>query len=1153
VTDANGCTGSDVAFNYIQSNAGPTADFGAIGPTASCTAPLTVSFVNSSTGTGNLTYLWDFGDTTTSTAVSPTHTYSSLGIRTVTLFVTDQDGCSDSISIPAFVTIAPVDAQFSVPSVVCPGDPLTFVNNSVGASNFNWNFGDGTSSQAANPGKVYNTPGTYVVTLNASSGSCNDTFTDTITVDLVDADYTASPAYGCAIPHLVNYTDNSSGNIVQWDWSFANGTGSGQQNPLAVYNSPGTFFDTLVVTTASGCTDIVVKPISIFLVNVDFDMDTTRGCAPLTVNFTDLSSPQDSIASWIWDFGDGDSSTLQNPSHTFLTDGIFTVTLSVVTVSGCTLNTSYDVRAGLHNVPNFTVNPTMGCAHDVFTFDNLSTDTNVIDSYIWQFGDGMSSTKFEPGHVYIDTGYMDVSLIVGHLGCFDTLVLDSLLYAQGPVVYFQPVTDCQTPLDVQFNSTLIDATSWQWDFGDGSPIDSTSANPLHTYPNQGAYTVKLTAQNANNGCDYDTLETVFLLPVLAEFTIDDADGCVPHTVNLNAFGSLNAVHTEWDFGNGSPTVQDTFITSYTYTSAGTYPIRLVVEGGDGCRDTLIKNVVVSQPVADFSVPDTVGCAPFAVQFTDLSTADTTIVSWAWSLGNGSGSTAQNPSTVYPLIGNGVFTVSLRVTDINGCSDTLVRQNYISVQSTPIDFQATSPVCEGDTVFFSNVPGGPGSTYFWQFGDGQTDTAQLPAHVYQTLGFHNVTLTITDSIGCDTTLTKNSFVQIQPIPVAAFTANPRDSSCFPMAVTFTDTGGLQLIQQRIWDFGDGSAPITVLGAANNVVVHTYTAPGKYDVSLIKRTDAGCADTLLQPEYIEVGGPLATFTIDADTVCKGEPVTFTVTSQVNVLNFFWDFGDGQDTLVPATTTTVQHVYQQTGPLIPQLIFWDSAGVCPKFADTAILIDEVVAGFNLAGDTAGCVPFSLALTDLSLGASGWSWNFGNGAGSSLHTAQVTYAQAGNYQLSLVARDTITQCSDSVAVSVQAYATPVVTVSTDSFICEGDTMPLLATGGVSYQWSPANGLSDPAIPNPIAYPDSTQPYAVLVTDANGCTATGTTVVGVQPFPSFEGPLLNRDTTIFIGQIVELVTTASELLTYTWSPPTGLSCTTCPAPVAAPGEDVIY
>src|SRR5690606_28673700 len=140
---------------------------------------------------------------------------------------------------------------------------------------------------------------------------------------------------------------------------------------------------------------------------------------------------------------------------------------------------TFTVLAGTKQVANFTIDTTIFCANDTNKFLNLSTDSSLINTYHWEFGDGQISSQFEPIHFFKDTGWLDISLRVGYNGCYDTLIKQDYVYVKGPIAEFSYVIDCDNPFVVPFQSIMKDVTRYYWDFGDLSPLDSQQINPIH--------------------------------------------------------------------------------------------------------------------------------------------------------------------------------------------------------------------------------------------------------------------------------------------------------------------------------------------------------------------------------------------------------------------------------------------------------------------------------------------------------------------------------------------------------------------------------------------------------------------------------------------------------------------------------------------------
>lgn len=358
-----------------------------------------------------------------------------------------------------------------------------------------WNFGDGSNSTEQNPMHTYFIPGTYTVSLNASNlGGYNiTTKTAYITAAYVPvANFTADITSG-AVPLTVNFTDTSQNDPAGWFWNFGDGTNSTEQNPTHVYASVGTYTVSLNVTNVGGSnTSTQINYISAAEIPVaSFTANITSGTVPLTVNFTDQS--EHSPTSWFWDFGDGTSSTEQNPLHTYTSSGTFIVNLTATNIGGSNISTQI-IITDVVPVASFTANATSGALPLSVAFTDQSTNAT---GWYWEFGDGNISTVQNPTHTYTAVGIYSVNLTaINTISGNDTLTRTAYINAAiAPVsAFIASVTSGTAPLTVSFNDNSINTpTAWAWDFGDGAT--STAQNPTHTYTSAGTYTVSLNASN----------------------------------------------------------------------------------------------------------------------------------------------------------------------------------------------------------------------------------------------------------------------------------------------------------------------------------------------------------------------------------------------------------------------------------------------------------------------------------------------------------------------------------------------------------------------------------------------------------------------------------------------------------------------------------
>ena len=513
--------------------------------------------------------------------------------------------------------------------------------------------------------------------------------------------------------------------------------------------------------------------------DAEFIAGNTTGCVPLTVNFIDIStSPADPIASWVWNFGDGNVSNQQSPSHTYSTAGQYTVSLTVTTQDGCQNTEIFQfVEAGTRPTADFTANPLVACVNEVINFVDLTAGGAT--SWEWSFGDGGSSNLQNPSHSYADTGSYTIELIVEYLGCVDTLVRTSYVQIVGPLAGFvsSPAAGCNPPVNVSFFDQSHSETSWHWDFGDGS-VDSVE-NPVHTYNTVGTFTVQLTVTDSVTGCVNQANANIDITNPLAAFSSDAQFGCAPLDVNFSN-SSLNSSVYFWDFGDGNTSTAAN--PSHQYQQSGTYDVMFIASDGI-CSDTIIRTayIQVAGPTVAFGADTLTGCAPLTVQFSDSSSAfpSTTLSNWIWDFGDGSSGSGQNPIHTYSTPGS--YDVSLTVLDSQGCLDTLTKIAYINPTNPTAEFTTTdSLACPGSLVRFVNQSTGVGLSYLWDFGDGTTSSAINPVHLFASNGSYTIQLTTTDVNGCVDTEIKIAYVSIGQ-PTASFAADTTSATCPPLTV------------------------------------------------------------------------------------------------------------------------------------------------------------------------------------------------------------------------------------------------------------------------------------------------------------------------------------------------------------------------------------
>ncbi|WNY23344.1 hypothetical protein MmiHf6_06510 [Methanimicrococcus hongohii] len=484
----------------------------------------------------------------------------------------------------------------------------------------------------------------------------------------------------------------------------------------------------------------------------DFSGQPVRGVAPLEVKFTDLSyRGAGDDYKYTWSFGDGATSNqIGNVSHTYTKEGNYTVSLTISNSYGNQTETKTNyIYVGSGVVADFTANNTAGASPLSVKFTDNSSGNPT--KYSWDFGDGTTSSEKSPTHVYNSTGTYTVSLTVSNEFSNDTKTSKSLInVGTAPYVFFTANGTINSK-QVVFTShgSVSDSTAFKWDFGDGKT--SSEKNPTHTYSSTGTYNVTLTASNSYGTFNY-TLRNVTITNTLkADFTASNNQGSSPLKVNFTdeTVGSGSTSTYLWNFGDGTTSTDKN--PSHTYNRTGTYTVALTVTNPCGATDSVVKTSYVSVgnvPVADFSGTPTSGVGPLSVQFTDKSQGSS--LTYSWDFGDGTTSTSKDPKHTYSA--EGTYTVKLTVKNTYG-ENTATKDKYITVGNAPrANFQAD--VLSGvapHPVQFTDLSTGNPTSWYWDFGDGSTSTAENPKHTYQKSGYYNVTLTVKNAYGESTLL------------------------------------------------------------------------------------------------------------------------------------------------------------------------------------------------------------------------------------------------------------------------------------------------------------------------------------------------------------------------------------------------------------------
>ncbi len=1153
-TNADGCVASLTKPLYIDIYTPPVAGFTA-STTAICNPPGSTTFTSTSTGAGPFTYLWRFGDgSPNSTASSPTHTYTSPGSYPITLIVTDANGCKDSITIPAFITVSSISASFTFPATACVNTVVNFTNTSSAHIGSNWTYGDGHSNGSDMGYNSYSTAGTYNVTLIIFNGSCYDTVTHSITIlPTAVASFTITPSEPCPAPATSTFTATvPSGATVSWLYGDGySGTGITSTH---TYATNGCFPVKMIVTTSAGCIDTFNQTYCVY--DLQFGIShgiDTAGCAPLTVHFntwamTSIPGPSWTpypfpIASYTWSFGDGSpGSSAPTPTHVYTAPGTYNVVVTIVTANGCTATATIVIVVGTPPVITVDAAPRHVCYHNNIVTFSATVISGPVDAYQWVFGDGTGMTTTTPGtsHHYILPGLFTVTVVPFYHGCpGPTVTLPNYILIDSPMAAIAYKVLCSPVNTVQFGDSSLGDDTHLWIFGDGSAT-STLDNPLHLYPAAVVYTPTLTTYNITSGCRDTATSSIDLHRPVPVFTTPDTAICRDSFILFTSTvtGGTASAYYWHSNGRSADSTLPTYLDTFHYT--GIYTIKLIIKDQNNCYDSAIRPnyILVAKPVANFTASPPNGCWPLTTIFTNTSTdvPGTFYTNFKWVFGDGdSVYTPVSPIThTYTLTGS--FSPTMTVTDNIGCKDTIALP-LITVWRPNAGFTVTTiHPCLNQVEHFNNTSGPIVSSYWW-FGDGDTSTLTNPTHVYTATGFYTIKLAVTDAHGCTDTLTNVNLINVTQ-PHASFTMSDSVSLCPPLTVNFTNTSTGAVTYN--WKLGDGSTSI-----ATNPV-NLYIVTGLDTVRLIATNTWGCKDTAWG--HVQIFGYSGEFSYAPDSGCTPLTVHF-LANTINVPSIVWDFADGH-TAIATMSDSISHTYTIPGAYVPKLILSNNTGCSNSALGTdTIKVDGITTGFTTIPNPV-CLGETINLKDTSSSfwstINSWNWSYKDSI-SILPSPSVTYTAVGTYPVTLIVTDGW-GCTATLNKDVSVYLPPVITVSPDTIICVGDAATLYGYGGVSYTWAGPGAISCTACNPTKVSPIVVSQYTVTGTDIHGCKGTDTTSVMLKTLTVAHAW---GDTAICFGKFAQLYDSGGTK--YTWLPNLGLSNYHSADPLASPPNSVTY
>jgi len=1136
--------------------------------------------------------LWVFGDgNSINTYNNTSHVYSTAGTYNVTLINT-YNGCKDTVSKTVKVEdLVNFNSSIQGLSAICVGQYNNFKSQStVKPSNSFWEFGDGGIGYGTDVNHVYNTAGTYTLKLTNTFGTCQETGTKTITVnELPDLkDFIVDYGGVCGAPVTVKFKDTTAG-AVRWEWKldyYYNNIFSTQQNPSYNFTNDGYYTIFLTVFNAAGCSKTISKIISVFKPFVSIGYNSTSSpkgnydCDSLRIKL--VANANQPLKSYSWNFGDGSPVSIEtSPEHFYDKEGIYNITLTYITESGCTSTAFYSVR--IYAKPKADFSYSIPCGNSL----NLQFNDRSFFSDNWQWATGGYPFAFwqTANYTFPDTGKYNVRFInsIGH--CSDTITKEVYANVLPSSIFITKVQNsCEgNHGTITLNQQSLRISSGTWNFGDGTtiPYDTSNHSVKHTYTTTGRYTITLTGISGN--CVLN--QTVFVNILLKQnplFTANKTEICANDAVNvsisnmaINPFtGNVqygqyyiskieddkgNVINNGYSYYNWN---YNTFSTTLNNFSAGTTKIRAIISNGyTGCDDTTAYiNLKVNGPVAGFKVINNNICykTPFVFEDTSKTLTNTPLTTWQWNFGDGTSITKNTGVQVQHQYANpGYYNVQLRVTDAAGCVS-LFSYN-INARGPKAGFTTSGlyvpNVPLNTTVNFYNNTNSYYSNsvnYTWQYGDGATDNNYYGTHTYTVAGVNTVKLIANDpSIQCADTAIQ--VITVKDFNTAfSFTTNfVTSSTCPPVIVRINNlsVGYIKLL----WDFGDGAS-----SSDQYYPSHTYYEPGTYRITLYTYGYNGLTGTYI--DSVTISKPSAQINASALQGCTSQQVTLKANA-INAVSYSWDFGDG--TIKNGSDTFSTHTFLTPGVYQPKLIVKDQKGcVTSTELPDKIIIDSLYAaikGIPAQICDSSHITFTPDVKSIAADQAQqplvYHWDFGTGnAADTANTknAIFNFNKTGTYTVKFKVISPF-GCTKEVSEQIVVHKKAKGNIAGPIELCEGQSASFAGSASqspVEWVWNFNNG-NTATVQNPSAQTFITpNTYDVrLIVKYDGCYDTTIKQLTVHPNPVVS--LSAAKNLLCRGETVQL--TASGGTSYSWSPSAALNNTNIATPLANPINSTTY
>ena len=1033
VTDSNNCSVSDnmiVSVNPVSANILPN-------PAEVCADADLIINGNPSGGTGNyISHTWtgDVGFINQTDIQQPTFSSSIPGDYHLTYFVADSKGCTgiDSTIVTVYENpIANAGANdsicgtlYNLHAISSIGTGTWTLSAGVGNTNFS-DINDSLSSFSVDSFGSYTLKWKEIYqSLCADSSEVDITF---IEVPNSNAGLTDTI---CGLTYQLKAI--SSVGIGTWSKISGAGNVSFQSQNSDTTNVNVDAFGSYVFQWKEendfNCSDSSRVTINFDLVpSPDFSPTSIDDCSGFSITYTNTSIGANS---YLWNFGDGETSNLETPSHIFTnnnsTDTTFNITLTTESIYGCVDSINHTVT--VHPIPesNYSFDNSADCSPLNL---NFTENANGFETLIWDFDDGSPlDTVNNTNHTFInDTTfiqYFNVKLIaISEDNCKDTAMGWVTVYPN-PTYDFSisPSSACNPQ-----NANLLampGASVYEWGFGDGT--STTGAfNLSHEYSylsnNDTTFTVNLKTTSFF-GCTDSTQKNIILHPKPnAEFTVDTTSGCTPFNINISNT-STNSDFYYWNYGDGNQdSVSNNNFTHQFINGISSYmlnTIRLISETQFGCKDTFEITTTTFPEVISAFLCDTVGCSPLTILFTNQSIGAT---SYDWNFGDGHTSTNTNSvSNEFLNVSNSdtTFTASLKTTSTYGCTDSTIQNILIHPKPNAEFIVDTTSSCTPFNINITNTSTNA-DFYYWNYGDGNQDSTNANNFIHQFVNDvssavdNDIVLITETQFGCKDTfeITTTTFPEV----ISAFLCDT--VGCSPLTILFTNQSIGATSYEWIFEDNNISSLSNPIHQYTNLQLHDTT----YVAKLISTNLYLCTDTFIQ-QILVYPKPQASFNMSDSVICSPQTIEFTNLS-TGVDNSEWNFGDGNTTTNNFTHITHEFSNSQGTPNYYDISLnvSNNYGCNDEYQKQIIVYPAIIA--NFVSESEGCSPLNIDFYNQSVGAESYMWNFGDASTSTIFNPSHIFVNNSindtTFHLTLVANSQY-NCVDSISKNINVYPTP-------------------------------------------------------------------------------------------------------------------------------------